>query len=100
MFQYFIHYYNFQPPPASTTTKTAHSAPTQSSSGRSSRKKNKGKPLDIPTLSADDDGEDFELTSGSRAYKKIRGQYGGEIPAKTRSVAYVVCLLKFLSNKL
>ncbi|XP_052281424.1 LOW QUALITY PROTEIN: transmembrane protein 131-like [Dreissena polymorpha] len=46
------------------------------------RRKNRTRnlePLIIPP--PDDDSEEFELTSKSRAYKKIKGQYGGEIPA-------------------
>ena len=49
-----------------------------------SKKKSKARTLEpLYMANPDDDTEEFELTSKSRAYKRIKGQYGGDISVKT-----------------
>lgn len=43
----------------------------------------------------EEDAEEFELTSKSRAYKRIKGQYGGEIPIKTEYGSFFTLKAKY-----
>ncbi|WAQ99558.1 TM131-like protein [Mya arenaria] len=66
--------------PASPAPQVSESPEPTPPQPKASRKKSKGKNLEPLIMPTD---EDFELTSKSRAYKKIKGQYGGEIPTKS-----------------